>query len=229
MKKIFVIVLLGCLMYGQSVDCVGNSITANGYPEITDFWMVQDGYDWRVYNYGVPGITVSIAGFDYINTSAYQEVMNRKSDHIVVMLGANDNSKVAGQGTVDFEADYRLLINKFRSVSKKVFLGTVTYHAGNSSKNPAIDAINEVVRSVANDYNLRVIDFNTELGTNSDYFVADGVHPNTTGKYRLARLAFNVLRVYPLYTPLGIDDEYWESVEEYEQDRKIGWFGCSIK
>jgi len=28
----------------------------------------------------------------------------------------------------------------------------------------------------------------------------------------------------PLY--LGIDDEYWEAVEDYEKQRKIGWFGC---
>ena len=25
------------------------------------------------------------------------------------------------------------------------------------------------------------------------------------------------------------DEEYWEAVEEYEKDRKLGWFGCSAK
>lgn len=162
MKKIFVIVFLGCLMYGQSVDCVGNSITANGYPEIADFWMVQDNYEWRVYNYGVPGITVSIDGFDYINTQAYQDVMNRKSEHIIVMLGANDRKIVLASGIWDFEQDYRLLINNFRTVSRKVFLGTITYQIY-SNENFVIDDINEVVKKVASDYDLSIIDFNNIL------------------------------------------------------------------
>lgn len=227
MKKIFVIVFLGCLMYGQSVDCVGNSITANGYPEIADFWMVQDNYEWRVYNYGVPGITVSIDSFDYINTSAYQDVMNRKSEHIVVMLGANDRNVVSNHGIADWELDYRLLINNFRSVSERVFLGTITYQIY-SGQNSIIDDLNEVIRQVAEDYNLDIIDFNAAIGTNTDNFLADGVHPSTDGKYKLAKLAFDVLKSYPIYE-LGIDDEYWEAVKDYKEQRKIGWFGCSAK
>lgn len=28
---------------------------------------------------------------------------------------------------------------------------------------------------------------------------------------------------------LGVEEtEYWEEVEEYEKDRKVGWFGCSV-
>lgn len=227
MKKIFVIVFLGCLMYGQSVDCVGNSITANGYPEIADFWMVQDNYEWRVYNYGVPGITVSIDGFDYINTQAYQDVMNRKSEHIIVMLGANDRKIVLASGIWDFEQDYRLLINNFRTVSRKVFLGTITYQIY-SNENFVIDDINEVVKKVASDYDLSIIDFNNILGVDSVNFLQDGVHPSTEGKYKLAKLAFDVLKSYPIYE-LGIDDEYWEAVEDYKEQRKIGWFGCSAK
>lgn len=321
MKKIFVIVLLACLMYGQNIDCVGNSITANGYPEIVDFWMIQDGYEWRVYNYGVPGITVSIDGFDYINTPAYQDVMNRKSEHIVVMLGVNDGGVVANHGTVDWEADYRLLINNFRSVSERVFLGTITYQIY-SGQNFVIDDMNKIIRQIAKDYNLDIIDFNVAIGTNPDNFLADGVHPTTEGKYKLARLAFDILKTYStpptlppvviidmvlkatynetqrgvdldwtdvlqtkhyrinkawnesgtqqlwwldfyddrhtyqdtdiepdktyfymieafeydthksptimITTPayLGIDDEYWEAVKDYEEQRKIGWFGC---
>ena len=53
--------------------------------------------------------------------------MHRKSEHIVVMLGANDKAIVKTYGFTDWEVDYRLLINNFRGISKKVFLGTVTY------------------------------------------------------------------------------------------------------
>ena len=27
---------------------------------------------------------------------------------------------------------------------------------------------------------------------------------------------------------LIIEEDYWEAVEEYEKDRKVGWFGCSL-
>ncbi len=183
--------------FPQHIDCVGESITVNGYPEITDFWMVQDGYDWRVHNYGVPGITVSIPGFDYINTQAYQEVMSRKSEHIVVMLGASDRKTVANHGTVGWESDYRLLINKFRSVSKRVFLGTITYQIY-SGQNYITDAMNLIIRQIAKDKGLKIIDFNSVLGTDPSNFRSDGVHPSTTGKYKLARLAFDILKTYPI-------------------------------
>lgn len=195
---IFVSILLIGLLRGQNIDCVGNSITANGYPEIVDFWMDADGYDWKVFNYGVPGITVSIPGFDFINTPEYKEVMSRKSEHIVVMLGANDRKAVAIHGTVNFEKEYRYLINKFRSISKKVFLGTATYqiHAG---QNSTTDAMNTVIRKIAKSYNLPIIDFNAALGTDPANFRSDGVHPTSKGKMKLARLAFNILKTYPIY------------------------------
>lgn len=313
--------LMTTFLFGQKVACVGNSITANGYPEIVDFWMKAEGYEWGVYNYGVPGITVSISGFDYINTQAYQEVMAKKLEHIVVMLGANDREIVYNHGTADWESDYRLLINNFRSVSQRVFLGTITYQI-NSNQNSATDAMNNVVKKIANAYGLRIIDFNSALGVDPDNFLADGVHPTTKGKYKLARIAFDILKTYPtdssqvfkdmiltatynetqqgidldwtdvpqtkhyrinkawnesgtqqlwwldfyddehtyqdtaivanktyfymieafeydthksptimITTPiyLGIDDEYWEAVKDYEEQRKIGWFGCSFK
>ena len=223
MKNIILFVLLVATLFSQNIDFVGNSITANGYPEIVDFWMVQDDYEWRAFNYGVPGITVSITGYDYINTESYKEVMARKSDHIVVMLGSNDRQNVVANGVWGFNQSYRLLIFNLMSVSKKVFLGTVTYPIY-SGENDVIDKINEVIRQTAQDYGLSIIDFNSELGTNPDYFQADGVHPTKEGKHKLARLAFNVLKEYPIY--LGIEDEYWESVERYEKEQRIGWFGC---
>jgi len=263
MKKIIILILISFLS-AQRIDCVGNSITANGYPEITDFWMVQDGYEWRVYNYGVPGITVSIDGFDYISTPQYQEVMERKSDHIVVMLGANDRQIVALNGNYDFEQDYRLLINMFRGISKQVFLGTLTYQIY-SGQNATIDVMNTLIKKIAQEYGLKVIDFNSALGVDANNFQADGVHPTTDGKYKLARLAFDVLRAYPIYcndiswqpdpttiekgvsfiqtsncgntristgtkvSELGVDDEYWDAVDDYDNQKPSLLNSCSMR
>jgi len=46
-----------------------------------------------------------------------------------------------------------------------------------------------------------MIDFNSALGTNPDNFQTDGIHPTEVGKYRLAKLAFDALKVYPIYLP----------------------------
>ena len=229
MKKIIFTILI-LITFGSSqhiIDCVGNSITANGYPEIVDFWMEADEYEWDVYNYGIPGITVSISGFDYINTQSYQEVMSRKSEHIVVMLGSNDRSVVANYGTVDWEADYRLLINNFRSVSQRVFLGTITYQIY-SGQNSVIDDMNGIIRQVAQDYGLTVIDFNSALGTDPDNFMADGVHPITDGKYKLARLAFDILKTYSTPPPppppeIIIDMELIAAYNETQQGIDLDW------
>jgi len=218
MKEIALMLLIS-FVFGQNIDCVGNSITANGYPEVANFWMIQDGYEWRMYNYGVPGITVSIPGFDYISTPQYQEVMSRKSEHIVVMLGANDRDIVSHNGTYDFDQDYRSLIKNFMSASKKVFLGTITYQIY-SGENSVTDDINVVIRQVAQDYGLAIIDFNSVLGNDPANFMADGIHPTTEGKYKLAKLAFDTLKVYPILE-LGIDDEY------YDNQKPSLFNGCS--
>ena len=218
-ETIKALILLISFAFAQDIDCVGNSIVANGYPEVANFWMIQDGYEWRMYNYGVPGITVSIPGFDYISTPQYQEVMSRKSEHIVVMLGANDRDIVSHNGTYDFDQDYRSLIKNFMSASKKVFLGTITYQIY-SGENSVTDDINVVIRQVAQDYGLAIIDFNSVLGNDPANFMADGIHPTTEGKYKLAKLAFDTLKVYPILE-LGIDDEY------YDNQKPSLFNGCS--
>lgn len=35
-----------------------------------------------------------------------------------------------------------------------------------------------------------------------------------------------IVEVIKPVTVLGIDDEYWEAVKDYEEQRKIGWIGC---
>jgi acyl-CoA thioesterase I len=263
-KKILVILLFFCLPLCQDIACVGNSITANGYPEIIDFWMSQDGLNYDVYNFGVPGITVAIDGFNYKNTTEYQDVLNLKPQHVIVMLGSNDwfvyNSQTPAWGE-HWENEYRYIIESFNTDSK-VFLGTITYRLDNPEANSAIESMNERIRKMAQEYGMVIIDFNSAIGTNSLYFQLDGIHPNADGKRLLAKIAYDILKTYPIYCvdtnwnpdastvdeglefiqtsncgtertaigtkpiELGIDDEYWDVVEDYEDQQKIGWFGC---
>ena len=107
----------------QQIDCVGSSITANGYPEIVDFWMDYDGFEWDVNNFGVPGAGVIIN--PYKNTMEFNDVLKRKSDYVVIMLGANDRSIYFGNENL-WKTEYEFLINSIKNKSK-VILGTILY------------------------------------------------------------------------------------------------------
>ena len=194
--------LLFNVVLAQNIACVGNSITANGYPEIVDFWMEENNYEYDVHNFGVPsaGVMVNV----YKGTSEYQQVLVMKPQHTVVMLGSNDwfnYSVQSAEWRDEWESEYRLLINKFRNVSQRVFIGTLTSRANPPEANAWILILNERLKKVAQDYGLKIIDFYTILGTNPVYFSPDGIHPNKEGKFKLARLAYDVLRNYPVNSP----------------------------
>lgn len=336
LKKIFVIVFLGCLMYGQSVDCVGSSITRNGYPGYVSNLMQSNGYAWRAYNYGVPGAGVIINA--YKNTVEYAEVICREAEVVVLLLGANDWKwySTADQGGTDrWRSEYEKLVTEFKK-SSIVVLGylihRVSVNGGDVTlANATMDRMNIVIASIAGKYGLLIIDFKTAIGTNPDHFwVSDGLHPSYTGSELMGAEAYNYLKTlvstqqginncqdpvtqvevmnfnwvqiedrirftwnsvdevthYRLlkthkvddvwdywwddtittteyldggfiydwdyfcyveaykhgeligkspvktvryYQYLLIDDEYWEAVKDYEEQRKIGWFGCSAK
>ena len=107
-----------------------------------------------------------------------------------------------------------------------VVFSTITYRIGNDNANLAIDGMNSRIREIANSYHLKVADFNSILGHNADYFNEDGVHPNDGGLWKLSQIAYFALNKLMDSSTLEIDDEYWEEVEDYEEQRKTGWFGC---
>ena len=200
----------------QNIAFVGNSITANGYPEIVDLLMEENGYDYELHNFGVPGITVSIPNFDYKTTQSYQDILTMRPKYIVVMLGANDWYVYSVQGLPGqnrWEDEYRYLIDNFINVSESVLIGTLTSQANTSGINDWIQAMNERTRNVAQDYGLEIIDFNSALGTDPVNFISDGIHPSEEGKYKLAVLAYNTLKKYLVQTlaaPLNLTVNYIE-------------------
>ena len=84
-----ILLLLGCnLTFSQNIDCVGSSITKNGYPQFANDLLVVNGYGWRMHNYGVPG--AGIIQNAYTNTPEYNEVVHRESEIIILLLGVGD-------------------------------------------------------------------------------------------------------------------------------------------
>lgn len=200
MKKIFVIVFLGCLMYGQSVDCVGSSITRNGYPGYSNSLMRSGGYVWNVYNYGVPGAGVVQSA--YKNTAEYEEVICREAEIVVLLLGANDwrwYSRASLEGKNKWKSEYEYLINKFRE-SSIVVLGYLIHRVPVNNNdvtlaNATMDEMNVAIGLLSDKYGLAIIDFKTAIGTNPDHFwPSDGLHPSRLGSEKMGIVAYDYLK-----------------------------------
>ena len=142
--------------FSQNIDCVGSSITYNGYPWYANNLMVANGYTWRVHDYGVPG--AGVVQIPYANTSKYEEVVQRESEIVILLLGVNDLEWYANgsQSTRDiWESEYRILVETFIKNSR-VFLGLLIHRVESIPKqieeNATLDIMNIVVNSIAKDY-----------------------------------------------------------------------------
>lgn len=130
-------------------------------------------------------------------------------DIMVVFIGMNDSlarvDTSYGAKPEDFEAAYRRMLDNIYSLYPKVdlFLCTLSYecnyesgtkaeyleeHLANSAK------LNEVIRKLAAEYDIPVIDFTTAY--NSKDYLVDTVHPNALGMQALANKAVETIQSY---------------------------------
>ncbi len=232
-KLIFTILILITFGSSQHIDCVGSSITRNGYPGVTNNLMKDNGYTWRVHNYGVPGAGVVQSA--YKKTSEYEEVISRKAEIVVLLLGATDWKwySIADQSQKDkWKSEYENLIIEFEKNFSIVVLGYLIHRVsvnGNdvTLANATMDEINVVIKNIANIYGLGIIDFKTAIGTDPAHFwTSDGLHPNSLGSEVMGIAAFEYFKKN-FY--LSIDDEYWEAVEDYDNQKPSLFNGCSMK
>ncbi len=231
MKKILsAILILIAFSNSQYIDCVGSSITRNGYPGYANTLMIKNGYTWRVHNYGVPG--AGVVQNAYKDKEEYEVVINRKSERVVLLLGANDWEwySVADQGGKDkWRSEYEHLVIEFKKLST-VVLGYLIHRVSVNGKdvtlaNATMDELNVVIDAIANKYGLTIIDFKTAIGDNPAHFwTYDGIHPNSLGSELLGTAAYEHLK----NEYLSIDDEYWEAVEDYENQKPSLFDGCSF-
>jgi lysophospholipase L1-like esterase len=219
-NRIFIIIIFGILV-AQDIAFVGNSITKSGYNVIIDEALPN----YNTYNFGVTGITVANGDNNYRNTQEFQQVLELKPQHIIVLLGTNDirfyKALFEVWGSL-WVYEYKWLITQFKKNSK-VLLCTIPYQLNSENTYIMIDRINNKIYKIANEFELEVVDINHALNTNADYFNEDGVHPNNTGIEIMANEVLEHLTT----EYLSIDEDYWETVIDYEVQNKLGWFGCS--
>jgi lysophospholipase L1-like esterase len=204
------------------VACVGDSITAGAgasgsdknYPALLQGLL---GGEVKVMNFGHGGATMLSAGFGdlpYEDQPEYQEatafVSNAGTGAIVaviILLGTNDSKPFnwipAGQPKNDqqYLTDYRAMVEHFTALTPKpmVYLAlpfaTGDSPCGEISGTVIRDEVLPLIKQLAAEKNLPIIDVNTPTANHPEYFV-DGVHPNDSGYVVVAQAMYDgLLRV----------------------------------
>ncbi len=182
------------------VACVGDSIT-----EITTYVSTLQtllGSDSVASNFGASGSTVSLGSVEpYLFENISSAAEEFQPTTVIILLGTNDARADAFPYTNTFIHDYKLLISKFQSLESnpQIYLAIPPPVYNNTikiSNSDLTDVIIPLIRQVANETGLPIIDVYTPMLNHPDYFV-DGVHPNDDGARVIAETVYQQITRKP--------------------------------
>lgn len=200
-----------CSFYASAqikVACIGNSITS-GYsntgfsyvPKLTT--LLGNGY--TVVNYGVSGTTLMKKGNQpYWNTSAFKEALASNAEIITIKLGTNDSKTVNWNNShKQFKEDYLALLdtllisNTGNPVICPVLPAPIFNHPIANSwgmrDSVVINCIIPLIREIASERGLTVVDAYTPLTRFGNYFTVDGVHPDRNAADSIAHFIYRAI------------------------------------
>lgn len=193
------------------VACVGDSITygvkiqdkfLHSYP--AQLQQLLGGH-YLVKNFGASGYTLQKSGnFPYWDNPAFQESGDFNPDIVLIMLGTNDTKPYNWTGTEKFLKDYKELISHYCSLDSKpqIFLMTPAAIFPESFK-PAnhykmqtnvADTLSSAIKELGEQKQLPVIDVHEYTRIHPEYFLLDGVHPDSHGAELIAQLACEAIQ-----------------------------------
>jgi lysophospholipase L1-like esterase len=184
------------LLFAQiKVACVGNSITQgwHGNPSYVPPLQKLLGSNYIVLNEGRSGTTVLKKGdVPYWTQNVFSQTLASNADVITIMLGTNDTkSKNWDNYGSEFKSDYVALIDTLRSANKNAQIFLVIPPPvcidNYGIRNSVLKSVISIIKEVANEKGLTIIDVNTPLLSSCNCF-ADGVHPNAAGADTLANV-----------------------------------------
>ncbi len=171
------------------VACIGDSIIEDYvYPKLRDAL----GSNYSVGNFGVGLASVNLQSQKpYMNQTVFTHALAYSPDIIVIMLGTNDAITSYRQYINNFSSSYRALITAFQELSSEPQIYLVIpppIFNDSSGPNSTILAqeIIPLIRQVANETGLHLIDFHSDLADHPEYFLDDGLHPNQVGSQVIA-------------------------------------------
>lgn len=199
---------------GQTkVACVGDSVTygygiancfKNNYPYVLSKMLTES---FCVMNFGVSGTTVQDSGDQpYTATKAYKQSLEYQPDIIVFMLASNDSKPKNQTSLEEFEKAYNKLLDSYISAcpNAEIYLctpATANFPLGQTSglTNYEIDPLMveefaDIVRKIANERKLTLIDINTLTKNQRQWFGKDNVHPTKEGAYEIAKGIYQTIK-----------------------------------
>ena len=195
--SVIALALAACKSEPIRVACVGDSITYghgirdrehDTYPGLLSA-KLGDKYDVR--NFGVSGST-TMMGTDmpYMNEQAYKDALAFNPQIVTIKLGTNDSNPYNWKEKDHFKQDLKTLINSFRELPAKpqiwLCLPVPAYGQAWSINDSIIfNGVIPLIREVAQEENLPVVDLNTPLQGKRQYF-PDTIHPNEEGQSMIA-------------------------------------------
>ena len=195
------------------VACVGDSITyghgishrsENSYPAVLSS-LLGDGYEAE--NFGDPGSTVGKSGDQpYWEQERYTRSLEYDADIVVFMMGTNDSKEYNWHGEEAFREDLEAMLDSYDDAAEiylctpasAFFLwGNKGPETGYDIRPAQVDAIADIVRQVAEERQLPLIDIHALTAENPQWFSADGVHPDKAGAKAMAQAVYEALTGNP--------------------------------
>ncbi len=187
------------------IACVGDSITfgsgipgreTNSYPAVLDRLLPPM---FEVRNLGVSGATLLRKGDrPYWDTPQFKEIAEFGPRLIVLLLGTNDSKPQNWAHRGDFEADLKAMLDYFGKLETPpvVLLGLPLPVYGDrfGIRGKVVqEEIIPVLKKVAGERGLRVIDLNAALSGHPEWF-PDQVHPDAAGASLMAKTVLEAIR-----------------------------------
>ncbi|UAY51237.1 carbohydrate-binding protein [Ferruginibacter albus] len=180
------------------VSVIGASVAAGyGIPGPASYpsqMSVILGSNWNIGNFGVSGATMLKEADDpYINSSNYTGAQNFSPNIVTIELGSNDAKDYNWVHKDSFVTDYTRFINVFKALPSHPVIYIclpIPAFTHNFSINDSIitNGVIPLVKTIAADNNVKLIDLNTPLQGHPDWYQSDGIHPNETGALVLAQV-----------------------------------------
>jgi len=201
-----VLACCGMPLRNYIILCAGDSFTESGYPALLEKMLKKDGRRVKMLNFGRGGNTSGQYLAFIVQNRLRLDAQN--PDFVLIQLGTNDVRLDGDQtATADFEKNMREIIRIFMEFRvrdgkpPRILLGTIPpipektpFPFGPDSSRRAVEEINPVIRAVAREKKIPVVD-NFLLFSNRSSLLPD-VHPGREGYQALARNWFESLKPF---------------------------------
>lgn len=190
------------------VACVGDSITEgmaiewqseNAYPPQLDNMLSSE---YEVMNLGRSSTTMMRKGdFPYWTAKEYTDIFRYHPDIVIIKLGTND-AKLFQWNKDEYKSSYQAMIDTLKTIDTNPRIILCTPVPPQVTRWEITDSVvggevRPLVKQIAAENNLELIDLYEVVGTNPELFARDGIHPNAEGAKVIANAIANHLKANP--------------------------------